>query len=48
MVVVISKKICGCYVHMSEENNYNEALEALLTLFMNSKTLDIQKINPRR
>jgi hypothetical protein len=48
MVVAISKKICGCYAHMSEKNDYNESLEAFLTLLMNSKTLDIQKPNPRR
>jgi hypothetical protein len=48
MVVVISENRCGFYVHMSEKNDYNEAPEALLILFMNVKTLDIQKINPRR
>jgi hypothetical protein len=48
MVVAISEKRCGFYAHPSEENNYNEALEAFLTLFTNAKTLDIQKPNPRR
>jgi hypothetical protein len=48
MVVVIYKKRCVYYVHLSEKNYYNEALEAFLTLLMNSKTLDIQKPNPRR
>jgi hypothetical protein len=28
-------------------NDYNDAPEAFLTLLMNSKTLDIQKTNPR-
>ena len=48
MVIAISKKRCGCYAHMYEQNYYNEAPEAFLTLLMNSKTLDIQKPNPRR
>jgi hypothetical protein len=48
MVVVISEKRCGFYAHPSEKNDYNEAPEAFLTLLMNSKTLDIQKPNPRR
>jgi hypothetical protein len=48
MVVVISEKICGFYAHSSKNNDYNEALEAFLILLMNSKTLDIQKPNPRR
>ena len=48
MVVVISEKRCGCYMHLHEKNYYNEAPEAFLTLLMNSKTLDIQKPNPRR
>jgi hypothetical protein len=48
MVVVISEKRCGCYVHPSKQNDYNEAPEAFLTLLMYSKTLDIQKPNPRR
>jgi hypothetical protein len=48
MVVAISEKRCGFYVHPSEKNDYNEAPKALLTLLMNSKTLDIQKPNPRR
>jgi hypothetical protein len=48
MVVAISEKRCGCYVHPYENNDYNEAPEAFLTLLMNSKTLDIQKPNPRR
>jgi hypothetical protein len=48
MVVAISKKRCGYYVHPPENNDYNEAPEAFLTLLMNSKTPDIQKPNPRR
>jgi hypothetical protein len=48
MVVAIYEKICGCYAHLSEKNDCNEAPEAFLTLLMNSKTLDIQKPNPRR
>jgi hypothetical protein len=48
MVVAISEKRCGFYMHLSENNDYNEALEAFLTLLMNAKTLDIQKPNPRR
>ena len=49
MVVAISEKRCGCYAHPSEKKpNYNEALEAFLTLLMNAKTIDIQKPNPRR
>ena len=47
MVVVIFEKRCGCYMHPSEKNDYNEAPKALLTLLMNAKTLDIQKPNPR-
>jgi hypothetical protein len=45
MVVVISEKRCGYYVHPSKKNDYNEAPEAFLTLLMNVKTLDIQKPN---
>jgi hypothetical protein len=48
MVVAISEKRCGLYVHLSEQNDYNEAPEAFLTLLMNSETLDIKKPNPRR
>jgi hypothetical protein len=48
MVVAISEKRCGCYVHPSEKNDYNEALEAFLILLMNEKTIDIQKPNPGR
>jgi hypothetical protein len=48
MVVVISEKRCGCYAHTFENNDYNEAPDAFLTLLMNEKTLDIQKPNPRR
>jgi hypothetical protein len=48
MVVAISEKRCGYYAHMSNNNDYNEAPEAFLTLLMNSKTLSIQKPNPRR
>jgi hypothetical protein len=47
MVVTISEKICGFYVHPSEQNDYNEAPNTLLTLLMNSKTIEIQKPNPR-
>ena len=48
MVVSISEKRCGFNVHSSKKNDYNEALEAFLTLLMNAKTLDIKKPNPRR
>jgi hypothetical protein len=48
MVVVISKKRCGFYAHLYEKNDKNEALEAFFILLVNSKTLDIQKPNPRR
>jgi hypothetical protein len=49
MVVAISEKRCGCYVHPSEKKmDYNEVAEAFLILLMNAKTLDIQKPNPRR
>jgi hypothetical protein len=48
MVVAISEKRCGYYVHPSEKNDYNEDPEAFLTLLINFKTLDIQKPNPRR
>ena len=48
MVVAISKKRCRCYVHLSEQNDYNEAPKAFLILLMNAKTLDNQKPNPRR
>ena len=48
MVVVISEKRRGCYAHSFEKNDHNEAPEAFLILLMNSKTLDIQKPNPRR
>jgi hypothetical protein len=48
MVVAISKKRCGFYTHLSKKNYYNEASEAFLTLLMNSKTIEIQKPNPRR
>jgi hypothetical protein len=48
MLVAISKKICGFYFHPYEHNDYNEAPEEFLTLLMDSKTLDIQKPNPRR
>ena len=48
MVVAISEKRCGCYVHKSKQNGYNEAPKAFLTLLMNAKTLDIQKPNSRR
>jgi hypothetical protein len=48
MVVVISEKRCGSYVHPFETNDYNEAPEALLIIPMNAKTLDIHKPNPKR
>jgi hypothetical protein len=48
MVVAIYEKRCGCYMNPLENNDYNEAQEAFLTLLMNAKTLDIQKPNPRR
>ena len=48
MVVAISERVCGCYAHPSEHNDYNEAPEAFLILLMNSKNLDIQKPNPIR
>jgi hypothetical protein len=48
MVVAINEKKCGCYVHPSKKNHENEALEAFLILLMNSKTIDIEKPNPRR
>jgi hypothetical protein len=48
MMVAISKKRCGCYVHPSEKNDYNEALEEFLTLLKNAKTLDNEKPKPRR
>jgi hypothetical protein len=48
MVVDISEKSCGFYMHPSEKNDYNEAPKAFLTLLMNSKPLDVQKPNPRR
>ena len=48
MAVIISEKRCGCYTHLSEHNDYNEAPEEFLILLMNVKTLDIQKPNPRR
>ena len=48
MVVTIFDKICGYYAHPYENNDYNEDPEAFFVLLMNSKTLDIQKPNPRR
>ena len=48
MVVAIFEKRCGRYMHPSKQDDYKEALEAFLILLMNSKTLDIQKPNPRR
>jgi hypothetical protein len=48
MVVAISEKRCGYYVHPFEQDDYNEATKAFLTLFLNAKTLDIQKPNPGR
>ena len=48
MVVAISEKRCGFYAHSFEKSDYNEVLEAFLTLLMNVKTLYIQKPNPRR
>ena len=35
-------------MHMSKNNDYNEAPKEFLTLLMNAKTLEIQKPNPRR
>jgi hypothetical protein len=37
MVVAISEKRCGFYVHLYKKNDCNEALEAFLTLRMNAK-----------
>ena len=48
MMVAIYEKICGFYMHSSNNIDYNEAPEAFLTLLMNAKTLNIQKPNPRR
>jgi hypothetical protein len=48
MVVFISEKRYGFYVHPYENNDYNEAPKAFLTLLMNAKILNIQKPNPRR
>jgi hypothetical protein len=48
MVVDIFEKMCGYYTHPSEKNDYIEVPEAFLIYIMNSKTLDIQKLNPRR
>jgi hypothetical protein len=48
MVVAIFEKRCGCYVHPSEKNDFYEAPEDFLILFMNVETLYIQKPNPRR
>jgi hypothetical protein len=48
MVVAIFEKRCGYYAHLFENNDYNEAPEAFLTLLMNAKTVDNQKTNPRR
>jgi hypothetical protein len=44
---LISEKRCDGYAH-SQEDEYNEALKEFFTINMNSKTLDIQKPNPRR
>ena len=48
MVVAIYEKRYGFYAHPSEKNDYNEDLEAFLTLLMNSNILYIQKPNPWR
>ena len=48
MVVAIFEKRCGYYMHLSEQDDYNEAPNSFLTLLMNEKNLDIQKPNPRR
>ena len=48
MVVAIFEKRCGCYTHLFEKNDYNEAPEAFFILLMNAKTIDIKKPNPRR
>jgi hypothetical protein len=37
MVVAISEKRCGCYMHLSEHNDYNEAPEEFLILIMMPK-----------
>ena len=44
---LISEKRCDDYAH-SQEYDYNESLKAFFMINMNSKTLDIQKPNPRR
>jgi hypothetical protein len=44
---LISEKRCeGCA--QSQEDDYNEALQAIFTINKNSKTLDNQKPNPKR
>lgn len=49
MVVAISEKRCGLLcTSLLAKNDYNEAPKAFLTLLMISKTLEIQKNNPRR
>jgi hypothetical protein len=35
MVVAIYEKRCGCYVHLFEKKDYNEAPKTFLTLLMN-------------
>jgi hypothetical protein len=44
MVVVVSEKRCGFYMHSSKKNDYKEAPEEFLTLLMKSKTIDIQNL----
>jgi hypothetical protein len=48
MVVDISEKRCGFYMHLSEKNDYIGAPKSFLILLMNAKTIDIEKPNPRR
>jgi hypothetical protein len=47
MVIAFPEKRCGSYMDPSEKNDYNGAPETFLILLMNSKTIDIQKPNPR-
>jgi hypothetical protein len=48
MMVFIFEKRCGFYAYLFEKNDYSEAPEDFLTLLRNSKTIEIQKPNPRR
>ena len=47
MVVAISEKRCGCYVHPFEHNDYNEAPEAFFKLHMNAKILTLGDETPK-